>query len=502
MAQRAYGLRLSVLLTVAVLVALTSAAVIATRWARDGSSSSVAPETLPSALPTKSPPPIAAPADGVSTPVADPVYPGFGNPALDVQHYDLALAWSPAEKTLTAKATLTVRVTRPVEAIVLDFSRAYAVDSATVDGRAAVTDRTADDLIIATGQAIEAETKITILVAYHGRPTPGSFPGTRSDVPAVGAEIGAEGSIHALSQPYGAYTLFPCNDQPSDKALFEVEITAPAGWSGVSSGQLTSTTTLSDGSSVFHWHAAEPLSTYLLAFTVDRLERFTDTGPRGLPVTYWVRADQADRMLPLLRTTPTILAWLERRFGPYPFSSAGVVVLQVEAAMETQTMVSLGPQTGSYGKRVLAHELAHQWFGDAVTPDTWRDLWLSEGFATYAEMLYAVDQLGDEEADTVERWHRADRTVRARSGPPGAYDPGRFADSNVYVGPALMLRALRHELGAAPFLAMMHDWAQHHRFATTNRQAFTQWLADYTGRDLTGIIARWLDSTTTPPSPG
>src|SRR4029453_5800994 len=108
-----------------------------------------------------------------------------------------------------------------------------------------------------------------------------------------------------------------------------------------------------------------------------------DTGPHGLPITYWVRPDHA-QMLTTLRLTPEILTWLEERLGPYPFDTAGFVIVPDTVGMETQTMITLGP---GLPPSVLAHELAHQWFGDSVTPRTWRDVWLNEGFATYVEML-------------------------------------------------------------------------------------------------------------------
>ncbi|MBT8226122.1 MAG: M1 family metallopeptidase [Dactylosporangium sp.] len=505
MARRAYGYRVPIILTAAVLAVAMVAMVGVITIAVVRSRTADRPQTtaLPWPLPTQHPMGPLPPTDGSSQPVADPVYPGLGNPSIDVQHYKLALSWTPAQHRLVGTATLKIRIVRPVDGIGLDFAAALAVHTTTLDGRPVDAVRTGDDLFLPAEGPLGASSVVTALITYSGTPREASFPGTRKDVVGLGAMIAENDSIAAVQEPYGAFTWFPCNDQPSDKALFDVTITAPAGWSGVSSGLLTATTVLDDGSTTFHWHGAQPSATYLLAFAVDRFERFDDTGPHGLPLTYWIRKEQTDQMLPVLRRTPVIIEWLEHRFGPYPFDSGGVVIVpnDVTSAMETQTMISMGAIPGDLGGVVLAHELAHQWFGDSITPSTWRDLWLNEGFATYADMLYSVDFLERPQSDLIDSWHDADRDARVLAGPPGNYDPTRFASGNVYVGPALMLHALRLRVGDPQFFAILHDWVQHHRYGTTNRAEFTRWLNAYVGQDLTPILDLWLDATTTPDLP-
>jgi aminopeptidase N len=164
--------------------------------------------------------------------------------------------------------------------------------------------------------------------------------------------------------------------------------------------------------------------------------------------------------------------------------------------------VSIGVFSGRRGESVLLHELAHQWFGDSVTPRTWRDVWLSEGFATYIETLYGVDRWRASLTDTLRAWWEDDKIDRVRSGPPANYDRLAFAEHNVYFGPALMLHELRRQLGDDRFFAMLHDWAQHHAYTNQDRASFTDWLDRYTGRDLSPVVNKWLDSTTTPAYPG
>ena len=446
----------------------------------------------PEPFPTRPPPrPVAV--DGRSTPVADPVYPQYGNPALDVLHYDLDLAWDPGTRILRGTATLTVRPVRELAEVPLDFAGGYTVEKATVDGAAATPQRRGDDLVLVPGRPLAADRQVAVGVTYRGTPAPVRFPGVRGDVATTGLTPTADGALWTMQEPYGAFTWFPCSDQPSDEALYDIAVTVPPGWVAVANGRVT----VQDRT--YRWHAAEPIATYLVTLAVDRFDRTEDRTPGGLPVSYWVRESDADRMLPTLRRTPEMIAWLERRLGRYPFSSAGVVVVQSTSGMETQTMVTLGPLAGPGAVPVLLHELAHHWFGNAVTPRTWRDVWLNEGFATYLQGLYTAERLGGDMDAIVRDWRNRDAGLRAEAGPPGSFRADRFAARNVYIGPALMLHELRGLLGDPRFFAMLHDWVQHHLHTSQDRASFTAWLREYTDRaDVVPVVDKWLDSPTTP----
>jgi aminopeptidase N len=434
------------------------------------------------------------PPDGSSDPVPDPVYPDRGNPLVDVRQYDLTLAWAPATRVLTGTATLRLRAVRGGSQISLDFIDSYALDGATVDGVPVTATRRADHLVLALPRPLAAGAVVAATVRYHGTPHPVPFPGHRADVSESGARVTPDGALYAMQEPYGAYTWFPCNDQPSDKALLDVAVAAPAGWSAVTSGRFAGSGPAPGGGTTYRWHSPEPIATYLVAFAVDRYERVDDSGPHGLPVTYWLRGSDKPAMLPVLRRTPSLLAWLEQRLGPYPFGSAGVVIVADRSAMETQGMVTLGPLTGARAVPVLLHELSHHWFGDAVTPRTWQDVWLNEGFATYVQMLYETDQLGASLNAALRSWQAGNAAARAEAGPPGHFAPDHFAEHNVYFGPALMLHALRGLLGDPVFFAMLHDWPQHHRYTNQDRASFVAWVNGYTGVDVTDLVHRWLDA--------
>jgi aminopeptidase N len=181
-----------------------------------------------------------------------------------------------------------------------------------------------------------------------------------------------DGSLWTMQEPFGAFTWYPVNDHPSDKALYDIAITVPEGWAGIAGG-----TPAGQTANTFKYTTADPMASYLATLAVGKYKKETAIGPHGLPLTYWYRPGIDDSMMPTIRKTPQYLEWLEFRFGPYPFPTAGVVIVPSKSAMETQQLITMGNfkmERASDLEDVLVHEYAHQWFGDAVGPNNWNDL--------------------------------------------------------------------------------------------------------------------------------
>ncbi|MEV0645670.1 M1 family metallopeptidase [Phytomonospora sp. NPDC050363] len=450
------------------------------------------------------PAPTPAPTDltaGQSEPVADPLYPDFGNADIDVLHYGLALAYDPESTVLDGTATLTVRAVTTISELRLDFADNLKVGEVTVDGTAVAVTQSGYDLSVLTGLPVGAQAVVEI--GYSGVPEKAPAPTTREDFSGDGIGLRPEpnGSLWTMQEPYGAFTWYPVNDHPSDEALYDITVTVPEGWAGVANGSFAGETP-SGGETTFAWHSADPVASYLTTLAVDRFEKLELSGPNGLPITAWVPPGQMRVFEDAIRKMPEHIAYIEERYGPYPFDSAGVVLVGGESAMETQEMITFSAALGALGQEViesiLVHELAHQWFGDAVTPVDWRGVWLNESMATYIEDMWNADQGYLTEREVVENWRDLDQALRDEAGAPGDYDARQFASSNVYVCTALMMYEIREVIGEARFTEMMRDWVQKQPNTHQDRASFTAWVNQYAGEDLTGLIDEWLDSPTTP----
>jgi aminopeptidase N len=285
----------------------------------------------------------AAPYDaGISTPREDSYYPAHGDPGVDTLHYGLDLTWLRASRTLSGVADIRLRATADAPSFQLDLGDAMRVSRVTVDGARAATSH-ADDVLVVDAPVV-ADRRYDVRVVYRGTPRPTHAPTTRGDFQTIGMSVTRDGQLRTMQEPYGAFTWYPVNDQPSDKALYDVRVTAPRGWVGVSNGRLVSQRRTAKQTTT-RFHLAHPASSYLTTLAVGPYVHRTATGPHGLPLSYWLPRSDAGRYLEALRYLPADLRWLEGRLGRYPFESAGVVVVPGRSAMETQTMVTFGSKT-------------------------------------------------------------------------------------------------------------------------------------------------------------
>ena len=434
-------------------------------------------------------------AEGTSQPVADPIYPQHGNAGLDVLHYGLELSWAPATRTLTGLATLRIRPTADAAEINLDFMP-YTLDKVQVDGTAvAAAKTTAEKLVVPA--PVTRDKPVTLVVAYHGTPRTTPMPSHRPDNEPLGLTVTEDGELWTMQEPYGAYTWYPANDQPSDKALYDISVTAPSGWSAIAAGTPTG-----QRDHTFTYRSADPMAAYLQTLAVGEYRKITATGPRGIPLTYWYRPGKDEKIVPSLKKSPAFLSFLEKRFGPYPFPTGGIVLVDSRSGMETQQMITMGAPAKEFDaanyEDDLLHEYAHQWFGNTVTPKSWTDLWLSEGWAMYVQLLWeqSLHHFGDGELERFLR--QRDAELRSEIGPPGHPEPGNFAESNVYLCPAAMLKELNDALGDAKFFALGTAWVQTQRNSQQDRKSFIAFVNKQTGQDFTQLINAWLDAKLTP----
>jgi aminopeptidase N len=422
--------------------------------------------------------------------LGDPYFPTYGNSGYDVSHYGLKISFDPATGRLDGDAAVTATATADLDRFHLDLY-GLTVSTASVDDHPAQATRQGDELIITPAAPIAKGAKFTTRIAYGGRP---------ADAPtARGAESNGfftsrRGAV-AVGQPQSAAAWFPVNDHPSDKALYDIELTVPTDYDAISNGILLGRTD-TGGKSTWRWKVTSPMVSYVALMAVGKF-RIVQTEHKGKPVITAVARQipdgEADRNI---ARTPQVTDFLETIAGPYPFDAYGGIVVadrRVEDEMESQTRPvytrdtwSNGPDTG-----IIAHEMAHQWFGDSVSLSTWRDIWLNEGFATYAEWLWLEHDGGP----TVQRQYDV-RYAEQRSDlwriPPG--DPGRehiFSDS-VYQRGAMTLHALRKQIGDETFLRVLRTWVDQHRDGNVNTAEFIALAEQASGRQLDAFFDQWL----------
>ncbi|MEU2059560.1 M1 family metallopeptidase [Streptomyces sp. NPDC013455] len=419
--------------------------------------------------------------------VRDPYFPKAGNGGYDVGHYALTLDYTPATRRLTGTAVITARATEDLSAFDLDLAGLH-VDSVRVEGEDARWSRAGQELTVRPHDDLSEGETFRTTVRYSGTPRTLTDP----DDSEEGWLPTADGAL-AVGEPVGSMAWFPGNHHPSDKAAYDLTVTVPKGLQAVSNGELTQRRE-QGGRTAYHWHTAQPMASYLAVLAIGHYDFARTTGPHGLPVLTAVDPTQAEESEDVLAELPGIIDWAETNFGPYPFSSAGAIVERpddVGYALETQNRpVFPGDQ---FDTGTLVHELAHQWYGDSVTPESWRDMWLNEGFATYAEWLYEEDY-GDKSAqETFTELYEEDDEALWAFPPARPSGAAHISDSPVYGRGAMVLHKIRQKVGDDTFYDILQGWAAAHRHGTADTADFTAFVEEKAPEeDFGGIWKDWL----------
>jgi aminopeptidase N len=418
----------------------------------------------------------------------------LGNGGYDVDHYTLDLTWLADEGRLNGVATIEATATQDLSGFNLDLA-GMEVRSVTVAGERASHEHEARELRITPAEPIADGRRFTTVVTYGGQPVPVS---DGTDIFEVGWQTDGR-EAYVVSEPTGASTFFPGNDHPTDKATYTLRITAPEDQTVAANGLLVSEDDTGHGMRSWTYEASEPMATYLVQIAIGDYELVDAGTVEGVVVRHAFHRSFADAAAVVTEDTASMIQLLDDVYGPYPFEVYGVVAVDEELgfALETQTLTIIGSdiaQQGALASTVMLHELAHQWVGDTVSPATWQDIWLNEGFATYAEWLYAERTGGPSAADTA----RGYEGMPDLDTPPG--DPGsaELFNASVYLRGGMTLQALREQIGDEAFFAVLRTWVDEHRDGTASTADFIALAERLSGQPLDALFDEWLYATEAP----
>jgi aminopeptidase N len=431
----------------------------------------------------------------------DPYFPLAGNGGTNVLHYDLDLDYTPAppapapiEGHLDGVATIDLVATEDLDRFNLDL-RGLTASKVTVGGKSMAFTQTENELVITPRPKLTAGKEAQVVVTYGGttiRPT---------DIEgALYGWVTTRDGAMVVSEPDGSATWFPTNDHPTDKATYTFEITVPEGLVAVANGLPTGPPVTAAGRTTWNWDAPDPMAAYLATASVGDYVVNRYTAANGTPIFDAVDPTRLGAPSADLAKTSDMLVFFESLYGPYPFNSYGAIVDDdsVGYALETQTRSFFSRNAR---ESTIAHELAHQWMGDQVSPYRWADIWLNEGWASYSEWMWtehaggasaqeSFDDVMSIPADDEEFWG----VIVDDPGPLGLFL------GPIYDRGAATLHALRVEVGDEAFFEIARAWVERFGGGTASTADFIALSEEISGQDLENFFEVWLSTPEKPVS--
>lgn len=427
----------------------------------------------------------------------DPYAQELGNTGYDVQHYTLKLALDPVAKNIQAEADIEILSRlENLRQFSLDFA-GFQISSLLVSGKNANYQREGGKLIVDLPEPVPNGSTFQLSVQYSGQP----LAETSRYVPFlshIGMFFQINGTAFVMGEPNGAHYWFPCNDHPRDKATYRIELTVPVGMTGVSNGVLLEQ---KDGvANVFPdgragdwsvWESKQPIATAFVTVSAGNYKKLTSQSPKGVPLRSYSFQDPGPLLKESEATTGEALDWMSSLFGPYPFDAFGYVeVFDMGASLETQSMVLLTNDV-IHNETVRVHELAHMWFGDWVSVDSWGDIWRSEGAATYFTLMWMDRNNPAGLEASISEYAQAIRNLPSGyplNDPP----PDQMFGSDSYVKGALVFHDLRAKMGDEAFFKGLKDYFQRYGGGAATQAQFQATMEEAAGFSLDSFFNEWF----------
>lgn len=459
-------------------------------------------DSSPTPISTPSEPtPLAANPQPGAEGIGDPFFPLMGNGGYDVTHYLLDLTVDLDENHISGVVTLTMTATQDLSQFNLEL-HGMTIEKIIVDGFNAEFER--DDLeltIIPAGPISVGETFITA-VFYNGEPIDPMD------------ELGVEGwynygdGIYVAGEPTGSSNWYPVNEHPLDKASYTFMITVDESLTVAANGSLIEVIE-KDNSHTYHFEAPDPMASYLVTVGIGNFEVSQETTPSGVIVRNYFGEGLSQAVKNDFSQQADMIEFFNTIFGLYPFDEYGAIVHNIELhfALETQTLSIFGNSfTYEY---VISHELAHQWFGDSVSLSEWQDIWLNEGFATYASLLWTEHLYGTTVLEEVLTDFYIDMAPGGEFTddpedslpPPALPNADNLFSSSIYLRGALALHALRLEVGDDAFFEILMTFTEKFKNSNATIQDFIDVSEEISGQELEALFQTWLYEENIPDMP-
>jgi aminopeptidase N len=435
----------------------------------------------------------------------DPFFPQAGNGGYDVKHYFLALDYEGATSNLLrGRVAIFARATQNLHRFNLDLRDFLRVSRVTVNGHRAAFTHSGQELSISPRPKLHRGRSFVVVVEYAGRPEPVVDPDESIEGWIV-PETDPDGAF-VVNEPQGSPGWFPVNDTPRDKATYDFRVTVPAGHTVMANGRLLGTST-HGGRTTWRWREDSPMSSYLSTATNGPFETRFGQLPNGLPEYNAVDPDtrlsatgpvpQPEIAWERLGMHAEIVDFFTQLYGPYPFTSVGGTIdwaPEVGYALESQTKPNYD---NIPSESTVVHEIAHQWFGNAVTLTWWPDIWLNEGFATWSEWIWEEHQGGttaQEEYETRCAYEPGTEEFQDLWFPAPAALPGpaELFHTPPYDRGAMTLQALRTRVGERRFVRILQLWYEENRYENVTTADFIALAERESGEQLDDFFQTWL----------
>lgn len=412
-------------------------------------------------------------------------------PSVDVTHYSLALELGDASDSISATAKIHVRVRgEAASGMRLDFA-GMRVSSLKVQGRPQPYALGGDGLKFGFGRTFKRGESLVVEVRYHGKPRHGL---------GIGRNRYGKRIIFSENWPDRAHYWFPCIDHPSDKATVEVTVTAPDRYTVVSNGSRTLERRLRGKRTRTRWIETKEIPVYCIAIGVAEFSVARGRSAGGVPLEWYSYPEDSPVAERKFAHTAAAVDYFASLIGPYPYEK----LAQVQASLRFDGMENASAIF--YDESLfrtdavplpLPHEIAHQWFGNSVTPDDWDHVWLSEGFATYLEALFegrlrGPQALRDRMAESAERLARSGLAQTEPVVNPAQTDPLQKLNPLSYEKGAWILHMLRGMMGDASFFRGLRHYYARHAGGAVSGEDFRRAMEASGGISLKGFFDQWL----------